>query len=212
MEVVEKTRPDQVYTLEEDSKGTYLLNSKDLCLVRYLPELKAAGICSFKVEGRTKGIHYVATVGQVYREAIDHEGNASPEQIARWEETLEESANRGFTEGFLHGKPGSTAYTYESAQSTSQATFVASAEGELNPQGLLRVQGRNRFKAGESLVWMTPEGLVSQTMTDIMDEHGFKTDVVQPNQVVWITPPQNISHDALRWALLRRKEQASLAG
>jgi U32 family peptidase len=208
-DVVEKNRPEEVYTLEEDEKGTYLLNSKDLCLVRFLPELMAAGVCSFKAEGRTKGIHYVSTVGSVYRQAIDHfaaHGSAAPEQIADWEAELMDTANRGFTEGFLHGKPNGKAYHYQSSQSQANATFVASALDEYHPDGLIAIEGRNSFSIHDDLVWMTPEGRMNAKITEAVDEQGFKIETVRPNQRVWVRPPAEFSSNALRWSLIRRKE------
>ncbi len=211
-DVVEKNRPDETYTLVEDERGTYMLNSKDLCLVRFLPELMQAGICSFKAEGRTKGVHYVATVGRVYREAIDafcaNDGRVLPEQIARWESELADTANRGFTEGFLHGKPTNQAYHYQSSQSQAQAVFVASTDGELNADGQIRIQGRNRFSLEDALVWMTPDGCYDVVLTEAVDEQGFKTQCIQPNQWVWVQPPAGVNPESLRWSLIRRKERS----
>ncbi len=214
-DIVEKNRPDEVYTLEEDEKGTYLLNSKDLCLVRYLPELKKAGICSYKVEGRTKGVHYVATVGRVYREAIDYfedHASAPPEMMARWEAELMDTANRGFTEGFLHGKPSGKTIHYQDSQSHAQATFVASVGEETNADGMVRIQGRNRFETGDDLIWMSPKGVFPFKIKDIKDELGFKTHVIQPNQSVWIQAPEGVSQDDLRWSLIRKREGVAVAG
>jgi U32 family peptidase len=214
-EIKEKTRPDEIYTLVEDDKGSFLLNSKDLCLVRFIPELQQAGICSFKAEGRTKGVHYVATVGRVYREAIDYFANhntAPAEMVARWEEELSETANRGFTDGFLHGKPNGKAYSYQSSQNQSEATFVASSNGERNAGGMLKIQGRNRFSPSDELEWMTPEGTVNLKISEAVDERGFKTDLIQPNQRVWVTPPAQFSDEALQWSLIRRKERVLVAG
>lgn len=212
-EITEKTRPDVTYTLEEDEKGTYLLNSKDLCLVRHLPALAGAGICSFKVEGRTKGIHYVATVGKIYREAIDAFcafGHLCTDQVAQWEVLLQETTTRGFTDGFLYGKPNGTAYHYPSAQIPQQAVFVANATGEFNTDGLIQLQGRNRFDVSDALTWMTPAGSLDYRLETVIDQRGFHTDVVQPNQCVWVKPPADFTQDALSWSMVRRKEHASV--
>lgn len=213
-QAVEKNRPTEVYTFQEDEKGSYMLNSKDLCLVRHLPKLIEAGVCSFKVEGRTKGIHYVATVGRVYREAIDAFMSDTPpssDQIALWEAELMETGHRGFTEGFLNGKPSNQAQHYASSQNQSTATFVASTEGELNAEGRLKIQGRNSFNVSEDLVWMSPSGLASLKLTDVVDEQGFTIETVKPNQWVWVTPPAGIPAETLRWSLIRRREGALVA-
>lgn len=215
-EIRETTRPDELYTLIEDEKGSYLLNSKDLCLIRHLPKLREAGICSFKVEGRTKGIHYVSTVGRVYRGAIDyydiHKENAPSELLAEWEEELMNTGNRGFTEGFLNGRPTGRAYGYQSSRSVAQSVFVASSEGELNREGLLKIQGRNRFKTTDDLLWMTPTGIATDfRISRAIDCQGFETDTVQPNQWVWVTPPPHFPEESLRWSLIRRKERVTVA-
>lgn len=209
-EVKDKTRPDEVYTLVEDEKGSYLLNSKDLCLVRHLGELRDAGIVSFKAEGRTKGIHYVSTIGRVYREAIDSFAKETPSdlQITRWEDELRDSANRGFTEGFLYGKPGATAYNYEHAESQSTAVFVANATGQRDAQGRVQLNGRNRFEATETLSFMTPSGVITTKVLGFTDQHELPVTTIQPNQVVWAqldsdNPMLTLPEDQLPWVLVR---------
>jgi len=214
LNATEATRPDEVYTFEEDEHGSYMLNSKDLCLVRYLPELMDAGICSFKAEGRTKGVHYVATVGRVYREAIDtwsKTRDVSESQMSQWEAELAETAHRGFTEGFLHGKPGSQAYHYQTSKSQSTATFVASSNGQRDSDGRVQLEGRNRFEQGDLLEWMTPSGVVTHTPEKFYDKNGFETSVVQPNQPVWVQPPPELAQADLRWLLVRRLEGRLIA-
>ncbi len=213
-DVVEKNRPDEVYTLEEDEKGTYLLNSKDLCLVRYLPQIIEAGICSLKVEGRTKGVHYVSTIGRVYREALDYyeaHGVLPSDQVAQWESELMDTGNRGFTDGFLQGKPGGKAYQYSSSQSEPQAVFVASTEGEMDTQGRIKIVGRNKFAVSDPLIWMTPEGTVSFHLDEAIDLQGFPVEFVQPNQWVWVKPPESFSSQGLKWSMIRRKERIPVA-
>lgn len=213
-EVTEKTRPEDIYTIKEDDKGSYLLNSKDLCLVKHLDKLRDAGICSFKVEGRTKGIHYVATVAKVYREAIDYfhvNKKASPEIISIWEEELMNTSNRGFTEGFLFGRPNGKAYHYQSSQTFSNSTFVAIATGEVNKAGLCKIKGKNRFLIEDDMTWITPHGVTDFKITEIMDEHGFRLKVVHPNQEVWINHPFDCLDEMLRWSLIRRKETVPVA-
>lgn len=210
LEVSEKSRPNTVYTFEEDQHGSYMLNSKDLCLVRYLPELIDAGICSFKVEGRTKSLHYVATVGRTYRQALDYYGThgtqtpAPLELVDRWESELKQSASRGFTEGFLHGKPGSQAYTYETSKSSSDWEYVALAQGPLNESGLLQLEGRNHFTLEDTLEWMTPEGTTTFKPERIVDARGFEIKEIHPNHPFWVVPPSTFSPNTLPWSFIRR--------
>ena len=216
LEVQEKTRPDAQYYLEEDEKGSYLFNSKDLCLVRFLPEILNAGIVSIKAEGRTKGVHYVATVARVYREALDHIATrhepASNPQITAWEDELRDTANRGFTTGFLHGKPSSEAYHYQSSQSDSNATFVANLTGNISANGGLELIARNRFECSDGLIVMTPTGVYPVHVARIEDAKGVSLTALNPNQsgLVYLVntehPLLSLPQDTLQWGLVRRRD------
>lgn len=212
IQMSEKTRPDEVYTFEEDDKGAYMLNSKDLCLVEHLRTMMEAGIVSFKVEGRTKSVFYVSTVGRVYREAIDHfttHQTASPEQIARWVSDLSQAGNRGFTEGFFHGRPNQTAYNYETAKTMQNSVFIATVESVLG-QGV-QIQAKNPIHVGDTLDWITPDGVTSFTLTTLQDKHGLAIDALQTNQVGIISDiPAGVAGD-LAWSLLARKEKERAA-
>lgn len=211
-EIKEKNRPDAEYTLVEDERGSFLLNSKDLCLVRYLKELMDAGICSFKVEGRTKSLHYVATIGRVYREAIDqfysNAESIDSIQITRWEDELLQAANRGFTEGFLFGKPGSTGQNYPSSQSTALGKqFCALATGK-KLSNAIEVTGRNPFKQGDTLEAIWPDGIIQFVAEKMEDANGLPLTKVNPNQVATITlepdnPLNTLDTEALKWVMLR---------
>ena len=212
--VVEKNRPEEVYTFEEDKHGSYMLNSRDLCLVRHLHALRDAGMMSFKVEGRTKGIHYVATVGKVYREAIDWM-QASPDtppsehQLLTWESELSAAANRGFTEGFLYGKPGPDGIYYQSSQSRSTMDFVASADpqgstlSDPTGEGRCLIQGRNPIQVGDTLTWITPSTTAQETLASAVDDQGLPLTAIKPNQWAWVMPPASLPQTELGWSLVR---------
>lgn len=224
MQMQETSRPHEVYTFEEDDKGTYMLNSKDLCLVQHLDKLQEAGIVSFKVEGRTKSLYYAATAGRVYREAIDYfNAGASrqasdlshAERLTGWVHELSQAGNRGFTEGFLNGRPNKSAYNYESSNSQQGAVFIASVEpgtmtipGESGP--LLRVKARNPFACDEALEWLTPQGVFLVESHGLLDGKGFPVSAVQTNQTALLAPPP-VSEELLPWCLLRRKDRQPIA-
>lgn len=211
MEVKEVTRPDETYTLVEDEKGSYLLNSKDLCLVRYLKELRDAGIVSFKIEGRTKGTHYVATVGRVYREALDRLAADDPAedfQITAWEDELRESGHRGFTEGFLFGKPGSQGINYVDSSSHATASFVAITSGKRDDQGRIELIGRNPFSLTQPLTLTTPQGVYHETATGAWDKNGLPVSQMHPNHHAWVafdtaSALHSLDESTLRWAMVR---------
>lgn len=222
LQMIETTRPENVYTFEEDDKGSYMLNSKDLCLVRHLRELQDAGIVSFKVEGRTKSVYYVATAGRIYREAIDYyqQHAIAPEELTtRWVAELSQAGNRGFTEGFFDGRPNRDAYNYEDSKSHQTAQFLATAHraDDLNAMTLtdagLTFQARNPFQVGDSVDWITPDGIASFELNALYDAKGFPVPDAQTNHIVTIPVPnalQGQSEESLRWSLLRSKERMAV--
>jgi putative protease len=219
MQMREKSRPHEVYTFEEDEKGTYMLNSKDLCLVPHLAKLRDAGIVSFKVEGRTKSVFYAATVGRIYRQAIEyiqaHDADPPETLYTGWVEELSMAGNRGFTEGFFHGRPNRSAYQYETSQSQQGSVFIATAELS-NEQpavenGRLKLRARNPFQAGEDLEWLTPTGVVPLNSVAVYDDLGLPRQAVQTNQTAWLDIPAEVPAEALPWSILRRKERQPVA-
>jgi putative protease len=213
-DIKEKSRPDAEYTLVEDERGSYLLNSKDLCLVRYLKELMDAGICSFKIEGRTKSLHYVATMGRVYREAIDqyYENPESIDsiKITQWEDELQQAANRGFTEGFLFGKPGSNGQKYDQSKSTAYGKEFCALALSDNAQkpNTIKVQGRNNFKIGDTVEAIWPGGISQFEITQLEDANGLPLEKVNPNQIAFVhldksNPLNQLDTETLKWVMLR---------
>ena len=217
LEMQEVGRPNEAYTFEEDERGTYMLNSRDLCLVGYLKELQSAGVVSFKIEGRTKSVYYAANSTRIYRQAIDwfqQHDEASETQINNWVRELSLAGNRGFTEGFIHGRPNHLAYNYQNSDSQQGATFLATAKTDtkstshgLDANGHLLVQARNPFKCGDTIDWVTPTGHHTFTLNQLLDKHGLPVDVVQTNHEVAIPcPSELVNHTDLAWSVLRRRE------
>ncbi|HEY9688158.1 MAG TPA: U32 family peptidase C-terminal domain-containing protein [Coleofasciculaceae cyanobacterium] len=219
LQMSETTRPNDVYTFEEDDKGSYMLNSKDLCLVRHLRELQDAGIVSFKVEGRTKSVYYVATAGRIYREAIDtfQAQETVPEEVlTRWVAELSAAGNRGFTEGFFSGRPNREAYNYEDSRSHQTAIFLGTTlpdeQGEVCAASGVRFQARNPFKVGDTLDWITPAGAASFRLDALYDKEGFPVREAQTNHIVTIaSPPELANVQGMEWSILRGREHATVA-
>jgi putative protease len=200
----EKTRPNEVYTFEEDDKGTYMLNSRDLCLIGRLRELQDAGIVSFKVEGRTKSVYYVATVGRAYRQAIEYfqtQTECPEDQLTRWVQELSMAGNRGFTEGFFSGRPDHSAYNYQDSHSHQQAQFLAVvSEVDANR---VRLIARNPLRVGDSVEWLSPQSEpVAMNLTALESDDGLPLQALQTNQTGWVTLPETVPASA--WGLLRR--------
>ena len=188
--VVEEKRPGEYLPVYENERGTYIFNSKDLCMIEHIPELIDAGIDSFKIEGRMKTALYVATVARTYRKAID-DYLTSPklyEQNMPW--YLEQISNctyRQFTTGFFFGKPSEESQIYDNNTYIKEYTYLGIA-GECNADGLYRIEQRNKFSVGEEIEVMKPNGdNVTVTVRRITDEEGTEMESApHPKQVLYI--------------------------
>ena len=210
----EVSRPHEEYTFEEDQHGSYMLNSKDLCLVHQLHKLQEAGVVSFKVEGRTKSIYYVATAGRIYREAIDfiqnHPEGPSEVQATRWVRELSMAGNRGFTEGFFNGRPDNKSINYETSKTQQSSIFLATVSEEASwGEGQITVQARNPFQVGDEVEWVTPNGLETLTLTseNLKDHLGLPVTAVQTNHLAQLPLPKDVTKAEMPWLILRRKEK-----
>ena len=143
--VVEALRPGRYYPIAEDQRGSYIFNAKDLCMIEHLPQMISAGITSLKIEGRMKGIHYLATTVNVYRAALDG-FRKSPETYQvrpEWLEALHKIGNRGYCTGFYLGNPDETLPDYRGARMEEQR-FIAKAVQKIDSTST-RVAVRNKF-------------------------------------------------------------------
>lgn len=157
--IVEETRPGEYLPIEENERGTYIFNSKDLCMIEYIPELVKAGINSFKVEGRMKTALYVATVARTYRKAID-EFFADPALYEAnkpgYMEEIRKGVNRQFTTGFFFGKPERQDQIYDHNTYEKAYTYLGTISGERN--GLYELEQKNKFTLGEKIEIIKPNG------------------------------------------------------
>ena len=154
----EKGYEGQYFNIMEDERGTYIMNSRDLMMIRYIPQLVEAGVTSFKIEGRMKSAYYVASVVSAYRRAIDayYEQGANYAFDDRLEEELVKSATRGFTTGFFFGNPGQAGQDTQRDVDLRKYTFVAKITGCM-AGGMVHVEQRNKFSTGEMLEVLSPE-------------------------------------------------------
>jgi U32 family peptidase len=188
--LVEETRPGEYYPVIENETGTFIFNSKDLCLLPYIPELVESGIDSLKIEGRMKGINYVASVVRIYREALDRYCD-DPRGYRFREEWLGELckiSHRGYTTGFLLGPPKDLDHEYHSRY-TRTHDFVGLIE-EASACGELVVGVRNRIEVGDTLDFIGP-GMASGTLVlnAMTDEAGTSLQVAHPNSRVRLRTP-----------------------
>jgi len=202
----EESRPGVYLPIEEDHNGTFIFNSKDLCLLEQLPELIMAGVGALKIEGRMKGVHYLAGVLRVYRTALDAYARDPAQYCADpiWLEELSSVSNRGYTTGFLFGDPRDVGQAYQAGyQRSHQLVGVVESVDPNNGTGLVTV--RNRFRAGDQLELIGPamkQLVVTATTLQVQhpDDGTFvSTEVVHPNQRVSMPLPADAApHDLLR--------------
>ncbi len=158
--VVEEKRPGEYFPVEEDDRGTYIFNSKDLCMIEHIPELVEAGIDSFKIEGRMKTALYVATVARTYRRAIDDYLESEEKYRANmsyYKEEIGKCTYRQFTTGFYFGKPGPDEQVYDSNEYVKDYIYIGKVES-LNEQGRVQFIQRNKFVVGQQIEAMRFDG------------------------------------------------------
>lgn len=184
--LTEKNRPGEVYDVAGDDQGTYIMNSKDLCLLPYLPQLMEAGICSFKIEGRMKSAHYAASVVSVYRRAIDACWR-DPQHFTvkqEWLDELEKVSHRPYTTGFALGKPDASAQVYTTSSYLQTHEFVGLVRDWDN--GWLTVEQRNHMKEGETLEVFCPDGsLRALVLKEMRNQDGEPIVAAQHPQMVF---------------------------
>jgi len=212
----ELNRPGELMPAYEDEHGTYIMNSKDLRAVQHVPRLTQMGIDSFKIEGRTKSVYYVARTTQVYRKAIDDALAGRPFDMGLMDE-LEGMANRGFTEGFYRRHPPGEYQNYERGVSTSDRQQYVGAILDCDGSWLT-VDVRNRFGTGDLLQLMTTRGNHTFELAAIAGKEGRATDVAPGSgHVVRIPVPEGFDPDCIdQFSLLirflpRGQEQAGAA-
>jgi len=184
--LVEETRPDERFSIEEDERGTYIMNSRDLCLIDQLPELMEAGIHSFKVEGRMKSLYYVATTARVYRDAIDRLSIDPTDVDPLWRSELEKVSHRPYTTGLLLGEEGAAIHAADTHYVRTH-DFVGFVRRD--DKGLW-VAGRNRFFAGDELELLAPNMRQQIFVAErISDRDGQTLPAGQPNSELLLDLP-----------------------
>jgi len=185
--LMEEKRAGEYFPVEQDERGTYFFSSKDLCLVKYIPELVQSGASSFKIEGRMKSLYYTGMVTKVYREAIDLycENRKNYTYNPEWEEELSKTSNRAFTSGFFNGKADNDISI--SSNSIQSYDFLGIIKESL-PQNRALVDVRNKFVFGDDVEWVRKRGKPAcLKIGSIFDAEGVRIkEVVQPNEKVII--------------------------
>ena len=214
--VMEETRPGEYLPVYENERGTYIFNSKDLCMIEYIPEMVEAGIDSFKIEGRMKTALYVAAVARTYRKAIDDYFEAEEkyrENMSWYKAEIAKCTYRQFTTGFYFGKPDENTQIYDNNTYVNEYIYLGiveesrlaqtgNAQTEYNSK-LVRISQRNKFCVGDTIEIMKPSGENLETVVRAMytEEGEAVESAPHPKQVLWL----ELSEEAEQYDLLRVK-------
>lgn len=211
--VVEEKRPGEYLPVFENERGTYIFNSKDLCMVEHIPDLLRAGIDSFKIEGRMKTALYIATVARTYRRAIDDclKSEALFTKNLPWyREQIASGTFRQFTTGFFYGKPSEEAQVYNSNAYVKNYTYLGIIEGQ-EQTGAYRIEQRNKFCVGEQIEAMQPDGTnLAVRVISITDQDGMPMESApHPKQMlsIGLECPDGQAIRLHPYDILRRKEE-----
>ena len=204
--IVEETRPGEYMPVFENERGTYIFNSKDLCMIEHIPQLVEAGIDSLKIEGRMKTALYVATVARTYRKAIDDYFDSPDkyrENMSWYKEEISKCTYRQFTTGFYFGKPDQNTQIYDNNTYVNEYIYLGIIEEVKD--GLARIEQRNKFCVGDQIEIMKPDGKnIAVTVKSMYNDAKEAVESApHPKQVLWL----ELSEAPEKYDLLRVKNQ-----
>ena len=206
--IIEEQRPGEEYPIEEDERGTYIMNSKDLCMIEHIPDLVKAGISSAKIEGRMKSAFYVATVVGVYRKAIDkyYEDPENYQFDPAWLTELKKVSHRDFTTGFYYGKADNEAQNYETSAYTRDYDFIGKVLDFDEDTMVATVEQRNKMVLGDDIEVFGPyTDFWEQKLDYLKDEDGNDLESAShPQQILKIKMAHPVSKNFM---LRKRKEK-----
>lgn len=188
--IVEETRPGEYMPVYENERGTYIFNSKDLCMIEHIPEMIDAGIDSMKIEGRMKTALYVATVARTYRKAIDDYLESEEKYRANmdwYKAEISKCTYRQFTTGFYFGKPDENTQIYDNNTYINEYIYLGIVEG-IDEKGRAKIEQRNKFCVGDEIEIMKPDGTnVAVTVKGLYTEDGESVESApHPKQVLFV--------------------------
>ena len=201
--VVEEQRPNEYMPIEEDEYGTYIFNSKDLCMINHIPQLIESGVSSLKIEGRMKSVFYVATIVKAYREAIDrYYGNHETTHENLLDEVSKVS-HRGFTTGFFLQHANETSQNYESSSYIREYDFIGLIKEYDKENKIATIEQRNKFEVGDEIEIVNPKGdFITDTITEIIDMKG-NSILSAPHPQMMVKIP--LDFDVSQFAMIRKK-------
>lgn len=203
--LVEEKRPGEYLPVVEDERGTYIFNSKDLCLIEYLPKVIESGITSLKIEGRMKSSYYVATVVKAYRQALDayYADPMNYEFDSTWMDEMSKASHREYTAGFFKGKPSGKEQNYKSSSYIREYDFVGLVRAYDEASGIATIEQRNRFVIGDELELVSPRGTFRiQKVASMKNDEGEIIEAApHPQMTVYMPMDEPVEP----FTMLRRK-------
>lgn len=182
--LVESTRPDQYYEINQDERGSHILSPKDLCLVEHLKELIDAGVDSLKVEGRTKSLYYVSAVAKTYRNALDELKQNPDADMHKYFIELQKVGNRGYTTGFALGKNTPDSYSYNISKGLAGADFLFEFHGKQDDSYLVKI--KNKIHLNDEVEIITPTEQFITKILEIKNKDGEEQPLGNTNDDVYL--------------------------
>lgn len=205
--LVEEKRPGQYMPVEEDERGTYIMNSSDLCMIEHIPELMQSGAKSFKIEGRMKSSYYVASVVRAYRMAIDSYLKDPSNYVFKqeWMDELSKASHREFGTGFYFGKPDASGQIYNSSAYLRDYMFLGMVLDYDSSSGIATVEQRNKMSVGDDIEAIGPDiEMFTQKLEDMWNDEGERIQAApHPQQIVKI----KMKKPVCRYGILRRERR-----
>ena len=206
--LMEEKRPGEYMPVFENERGTFIYNSKDLCMINRIDKLVESGLTSFKIEGRVKSEFYVATVVAAYRRAIDSyfENPDTWEPNPEWLSELRKVSHRDYTTGFYFGRPGGTEQHYASSSYIREYDMVGVAEGYDEKTNMAKIVQKNRFFKGDEVEFLCPDGsFFTQKIEYMTDADGIEIEVAnRPQSIAYVKTDKKVLKDSF---MRKRREK-----
>ena len=189
--LVESTRPNEYYEINQEERGSHILSPKDLCLVEYLPQLIEAGVDSFKIEGRTKSLYYVSATAKAYRGAIDEILSGKTDDLHKYFVELQKVGNRGYTQGFALGDNNGESYSYDISKGLAGADFLCEFKRFKTDDDYYLVKIKNKMLLNDEIEIITPHEQFKTKVISIKNEQGEEVEVANTNDDIYMKFSQN---------------------
>jgi putative protease len=186
--LLEMERPDEPLGIEEDGDYTYIMSSRDLCMIEHVPELIRSGVSALKIEGRMKSAYYTASATRIYREAVDryYDDPKGYRVDPAWTEELARTTTKGYTTGFYFGSPLGDGQKYDSQESPVDQSFLGIVTRTTRSDGLTEIKAKNKITPGIEAAFVSPDRSNDRVVTiyELFDKDMDPIDKTQPNQIV----------------------------